>query len=265
MTSVHSNNQEYQSRPLLSKTEGLLLATTASSAILSPLPYIGKSFQQQLNKEIPNNHLFKDSFFNALNISGLDKKGVRIIEAQHCIDAPLEYKLGQQASYNPVSRKILLNTNKIASAGFHELGHAMNNLKSKFGIKYIAKLRLPGYFIAGLMEYYAIFFRNKPKDAPKTFTDKIEDNCGKIAFFAMLPTVIEEAVASYRGINLAKKAGVEKPLIKSMKKIYLKAHTTYSAKAVLGGLAVYASRKIMDYFTRPRPVEEPLQSTFFFR
>ena len=105
------------------------------------------------------------------------------------------------------------------------------------------------------MEYFAIFSRTKPKDAPKNAIDIIEDNCGKIAFLAMLPTVIEEGVASYRGIKLAKKAGVSDTLLKSMKKIYLKAHTNYSGKAVLGGLAVYASRKIMDIFTRPKQIE----------
>ena len=89
----------------------------------------------------------------------------------------------------------------------------------------------------------------------KNLTDIIEDNCGLIAFIAMLPTVLEEGIASLRGLNLAKKAGASKELQKGLKKVYLKAHATYSAKAVLGGLAVYASRKIMDYYTRPRLVE----------
>ena len=259
MSSVYYNGKEYQRQPLLSQTEGLLLATAASSAIVSPLPYIGKSFQKQLNKEIPNNHIFKESFFKALDISGLKEKGVRILEAQYN-EVPLEYKVGQQACYDPFYKKVILNTDKISSAGFHELGHALNALKSKYGVKYLAKLRAPGYLIAGLMEYFAIFSRTKPKDAKRNFTDIIEDNCGKIAFFAMLPTVIEEAIASFRGVNLAKKSGVPEHLIKNMKKIYLKAHPTYSAKAILGGLAVFASRKIMDYFTRPRPVDESLES-----
>ena len=45
MSSVYYNGQEYQRQPLLSQTEGFLLASAASSAIVSPLPYIGKSFQ----------------------------------------------------------------------------------------------------------------------------------------------------------------------------------------------------------------------------
>ena len=248
------NGQVYQQRPPLSSFEGYALASVVSGAILSPLPYLSKSFSNQINKEIPNNHLFKDSFVKAFELSGLKEKGVEVIEAQHA-NVPLTYKLGQNAAYDPFYNKIILNTDKMSSAGFHELGHAMNALKSKYGVKYLAKLRAPGYLIAGLMEYFAIFSRTKPKDAPKNVIDIIEDNCGKIAFLAMLPTVIEEGVASYRGIKLAKKAGVSDTLLKSMKKIYLKAHTTYSGKAVLGGLAVYASRKIMDIFTRPKQIE----------
>lgn len=261
MTSVYYNGQEYQRKPPLSEAEGLALASLASAAILSPLPHIGKNFQKQLNKEIPNNKLFKDCFINSFKLSGLDKKGVTLVEAQHH-NVPLEYKLGQQACYDPMANKVILNTDKISCAGFHELGHALNALKSKYGIKYLAKLRAPGYLIAGLMEYFAIFSRTKPKGAPRNFVDVVEDNCGKIAFLAMMPTVIEEAVASYRGINLAKKSGVPKHLIKNMEKIYLKAHATYSAKAVLGGLAVYVSRKIMDYFTRPKTVDSS-QSIFW--
>lgn len=255
MTSVqYYNGQEYQRRTPLSEMEGFMLASAVSAAIVSPLPYIGKSFEKQLNKEIVNNHLYKDAFEKAFDISGLKDKGVSLVKAQYA-NVPLEYKMGLNAAYDPEYRKVIINTDKMSAAGFHELGHALNALKSKYGIKYLAKLRRPGYAIACLMEYFAIFSRTKPKDAPRNAIDVVEDNCGKIAFLAMLPTVIEEAVASFRGINLAKKSGINDAMIKSMKNIYLKAHTTYSGKAVLGGLAVYASRKIMDYFTRPRPVD----------
>ena len=248
------DGQLYEQRTPLNITEGYLLATAVSGAIVSPLPYIGRSFTKQLNKEIVNNDSYRDSFEKAFDISGLKDKGVSLVKAQYA-NVPAEYKLGLNAAYDPKYKKVIINTDKISAAGFHELGHALNDLSSKYGIKYLAKLRRPGYAIAGLMEYFAVFSRTKPKGAPRNPVDYVEDNCGKIAFLAMLPTVIEEAVASYRGINLAKKSGVNDVLIKSMKKIYFKAHSTYSGKAVLGGLAVYASRKIMDCFTRPKKVD----------
>ena len=255
MTSVYYNGLEYEKRPPLTQAEGFVLASAVSGAILSPLPLIGRPFLNQLKHEEPNNILYKDKFEKAFDLSGLSEKGVRISPAQNLIGYS-DFKLGRNACFIPKSKEVLINTDKISIAGFHELGHALNALKSKYGVKYLAKMRAPGYVIAGLMEYFAIFSRTKPKGAPRSITDIIEDNCGKIAFFAMLPVVAEEAIASIRGVKLAKKTGLEQPFINNMKKLYVKALATYGGRAVLGGLAVFASRKVMDYFTRPRVVEE---------
>ena len=254
MTSVYYNGNEYLTRTPLSEFEGFMLASTVSGAILSPLLYAGKPFEKQLRKEEVNNKVYKDCFLKALNISELDKKGVTIVPAQ-ISSAVNDYTLGKNACYIPKSKQVFINTDKISIAGFHELGHAMNNLMSKYGVKYLAKMRGAGYALAGLMEYFAIFSRTKPKGAPRSFTDVIEDNCGKIAFISMLPIVAEEYIASKRGVKLAKKTGLSEPLINNMKKLYRKALLTYGGRAALGGLAVYASRKIMDYFTRPKLAE----------
>ena len=254
MSIVYYNGNEYKTRTPLNEFEGYLLSTAVSSAILSPLLLAGKPFLNQLKKEEVNNEEYKDKFIKSLSLSELDKNGVEIVHAQYA-DVPQVYKSGKNAAFDPAVNKVIVNTDKISSAGFHELGHAMNALKSKYGVKYLAKLRAPGYAIAGLMEYFAIFSRTKPKGAPRSFSDVIEDNCGKIAFLAMLPIVVEEAVASYRGIKLAKASGLSENLVKNLKKLYSKALLTYGGRAVLGGLAVYASRKIMDAFTRPKPVE----------
>ena len=248
------NGIDYQKRTVLSETEGFILASAVSGAILSPLAYIGKPFANQLKREEVNNYIYNDYFIKAFDKSGLKEKGVGIFPAQY-ITENNAYKQGTNACFIPNTKQVLINTDKISIAGFHELGHALNALKSKFGVKYLAKMRAPGYAIAGIMEYFAIFSRTKPKGASRSITDIIEDNCGKIAFIAMLPVVAEEAIASIRGINLAKSVNMEKTLVNNLKKLYAKAFATYGGRAVLGGLAVYASRKVMDYFTRPKPVE----------
>ena len=75
----------------------------------------------------------------------------------------------------------------------------------------------------------------------------------------MLPTVFEEGMASYKGVQLAKKTGLAKPLINNMKKLYAKALMTYVGHAVGTGLAVGAANIIMQKFTRPKKVEaDPL-------
>ena len=257
MSTIIYNGNEYSTRSQLSEFEGFMHATAVSGAILAPLKYMGKPFINQLQKEEIYNDKYKDSFIKALSNPeiGLSEAGVKVVKAQNIIENN-DYKLGKNACFIPKTKEVLINTDKICCAGFHELGHALNELKSKYGVKFLAKLRKPGYAIAALMEYFAIFSRTKPKGQPRNLTDIIEDNCGKIAFIAMLPIVLEEAIASIRGIKVAKKSGLESSLVNNLKKLYSKALLTYGARAVLGGLAVFASRKIMDYYTRPRPVEK---------
>ncbi len=253
---VYYNGQEYSQRSANEGLAGYFLASAASGAVLAPAAIPSYFAQKQLLKEQINNAQYKDAFIKAHESSGLKAKGVKIIEAQKEFGSNAFIK-GQNAAYihSPAGNVVYINTDKISCAGFHELGHAMNNLMSKYGVKYLQKARKPCYAIAALMEYFAIFSRTKPKGAPRSFTDVIEDNCGKIAFFAMLPVVAEEAIASYRGYNLAKKAGLSKTLLKNVKKMQGTALSTYIAGAALGGLAVYTSRKIMDSFTRPKPAE----------
>ena len=71
-----------------------------------------------------------------------------------------------------------------------------------------------------------------------------------------MPTVIEEAMASYKGVKVARKSGIAEPLIKNMKKLYAKALLTYAGRATATGLAVGAASMIMEKFTRPQRVEE---------
>jgi hypothetical protein len=72
----------------------------------------------------------------------------------------------------------------------------------------------------------------------------------------MLPTVVEEALASYKGIKIAKEAGLAKPQIQNLKKFYGKAWLSYAGYALVAGVAAFLSNKIMDTFTRPKKIEE---------
>lgn len=242
---------------------GFLLASAASSAIMGTMPLFSKPFTKQMKQEHMNNSLYKDALFKSLDISGLKEKGVRIHNTRFSAADLLakdpkqivnkDIKAGLNACYVPSQKIVKLNTDKACISGFHELGHAMNNLKGKF-TNILQKCRYPGYTIAGLMGTVALFSTPKPKEAPKNFEDHIRDNCGKIAFIAMLPTVAEEALASYRGVKLAKKSGLNKSLIKNLKKFYSKALLTYTGNAAITGLAVFAAAKITELFTRPKKI-----------
>lgn len=242
---------------------GYLAASMVSGAIMSTLPLFSKPFKNQLKKEAFNNHLYRDAFEKALKVSGLDKHGVRIVPVQLTDGVGIlpDIMAGKNACYIPATRQIHINTNKISIAGFHEAGHAVNDIVGKTG-KVLSKLRWPGRSFAGLMGTVALFGRRKPKDAPRDSFDVVKDNCGKLAFLAMLPTVFEEGLASHNGIKIAKKTGLSKPLVDNMKKLYKKTLLTYIGHAVLTGLAVGAASMVMDKFTRPKKIE-PERFLFF--
>ena len=243
----------YLPRSREEKEAGLLLASAASALVMGALPYFSKPFQKQIVKEHSNNYLYKDAFIKSIEVSGLDKKGLRLINVTHS-DAYKDIAQGLNACYIPSRKEILLNTEKATISGFHELGHAMNHLDSKIG-KLLQKCRKPGMVIAGFMGSFAFLSRNKPKDSNRDLKDIILDNSGKIAFIAVLPTIIEEAMASFKGVKIAREAGLAESLVKNLKSIYSKAFMSYAGYGLLAGFSVYVVGKIMEKFTRPKEIK----------
>lgn len=260
------NGDIYRSRSRDEAQIGAVAASVASALIMAVLPSFSNPFLKQMKKEHVNNHLYKDAFFKSVENSGLREKGLLIVDTKFVSEEERklyesgksviagDIKAGLNACYMPNQRAIRLNTDKATISGFHELGHAMNNLKGRFG-RILQKCRVPGYTIAGLMGSVALLSRPKPKEAEMNTADFIMDNCGTIAFAGMLPTVAEEALASYNGIKLAKQAGLAEPLVKNLKRFYGKALLSYVGYAVLTGLSVFAASKIMQLFTRPKKIE----------
>ena len=242
----------YVQRSQTEAETGYLLATVASAVIMkSLLPSFSNPFLKQMTKEHSNNHLYKDYFIKSIEISGLREKGLELV---HNANPNTDVGKGLNAFYSPNNSEIVLNTEKATITGFHELGHAFNHLKSKTG-KILQYLRRPGYAIAGMMGTLALLSRTKPKESDRDLKDVVQDNCGKIAFVAMLPTVAEEALASYNGIKLAKQSGLSDALLRNLKKFYGKALLSYIGYAVLTGLSVFVTSKITEKFTRPKKIE----------
>jgi len=258
--SFYYNGSRYVPRSERDQWTGYMLASLASWGAYKMLPHFAKPSLSQIQKEEKFNDEYKKAMDTAYVKSGLKEHGVQIQPAQYDMYVS-DYSLGKNACYEPLSRKIKLNTDKAASLSFHEMGHAMNHLMGKSS-KFLQKMRMPGLYIAALMEWFAVFSRTKPKEAQRNFKDWVEDNCGKIAFLSLMPVVAEEAIASHKGIKLAKSANLSKPLVQNLKKLYSRALLTYGARAAIGGLAVFASRKIMDYYTFPQKVDDPIYELF---
>ncbi len=114
----------------------------------------------------------------------------------------------------------------------HELGHATNFEKSTI-MKGMQKLRVVGAFAP-----MAIAYLNRASgpdtDGKKNFWER---NAGTIGFCAFLPTIIEEAAASIRGIKAAKETLGSKANLKVLKKNYLLAWATYVLAGIGTGIA----------------------------
>lgn len=114
----------------------------------------------------------------------------------------------------------------------HELGHATNFEKS-FVMKGLQKMRVVGAF-APMAIAYLNRASGERSDGKKNFWER---NAGTIGFSAFLPTIIEEAAASIRGINAAKKTLGAGANLKVLKKNYLLAWATYVLAGVGTGIA----------------------------
>lgn len=245
------NNYYYQSRDARNAEVGYWVATAATGLLYKALPSFSNPFLKQMTKEHANNHLYRDAFIKSVKNSGLIEKGLQVVNVTNPMS---DIGRGLNACFVPKTKQIMLNTEKATISGFHELGHAVNNMKGGFG-SVLQKLRGPGMALAGIMGSVALLSRNKPKEEKRNFKDWILDNCGKIAFIGMLPTVAEETLASVRGIKMAKEAGLGKPLIQNLKKFYGKALLSYGGYALVTGVSVFLASKIMETFTRPKKVQ----------
>ncbi len=156
---------------------------------------------------------------------------------------------GKNAFYHTISKQLLINKKEFSFAGFHELGHAINaNMNpwtnalhwGRHGFAFLAPVAL----VVGLLK------EKKPEgEKPKNFMDKVEtftkDNCGKVVFMAMVPTLAEEGLASINGHKLAK--SVLKPdLLKKLAKTNALAWGTYFASAVAMGVGANLAVKVKD-------------------
>lgn len=262
----YQNKPAYEQRSRSDAEAGYILASAASAIVMGALPYFSKPFIKQIKNEHANNHLYRDAFIKSVRDSGLVEKGLTL-EHYGLSNSDLakvgtrlessivnkDLKLGLNACYVPDTKTIRLNIDKASIAGFHELGHAKNHLEKGFG-HFMQKCRKPGMILAGIMGSIALLSRNKPKDAKRDFGDFIQDNCGKLAVLGILPTVIEESMASYKGVKMAKRAGLQKDLVKNLRKFYGKALLSYGGYALITGLSVFAASKIMEKFTRPKKI-----------
>jgi len=147
-------------------------------------------------------------FFSAINtnIKNIGNKFVNYIKES--LDLVGAAKKGKNAFFNPANNQIMINSEKLGTAGFHEIGHAINFNNSKFW-RAMQKIRPVSMFAPAVILAISLFKRKKAEgEQPQGFFDKtttfIKNNAGKLAGLSMLPIVAEELKATQRGNALAK-------------------------------------------------------------
>lgn len=193
--------------------------------------------------------IFKDIFKNkSLNLYQ------KYTEMMH---API--KEGFNACFSPILNKVMINTEKIGLAGFHEIGHAMNFNNSKFwkSLHMCNALKVPS-ILMGLFTSIALLKRKKVDgEQPQGFFDKaatfIKENIGKLTLLGMVPVVAEEVKATMRGNKLAKEI-LSPENYKKVVKLNRYGATTYVGLALLMSGGAYLANKIKDSIAKPKKI-----------
>lgn len=232
-------------------------ATFASRGLVAVIP-------NALNATLDENNLIKSKLDEVLTKTGLDSKGVKIKYipenlqildfrdefSKKIMPSPLEQvRQGKNAFFNPKTGEILLPESKMAGAGFHEIGHAMNKHFSKYG-KILQKCR-PLMVLVAVPNLIGVFSKNKKAEDGKELstgakiTNFIRNNAGKLSLACMAPTLIEEAMASAKGQKLAK--GLLSPeMFKKVAKGNKIGFLTYAVQAAGVALASWTAVKVKD-------------------
>ncbi len=164
---------------------------------------------------------------------------------------------GRNAIFLPKTNEVAVNIEKLGTAAFHEMGHAVNHNFSKFW-KSMQKLRMPCGIAGGLFGTVALLKRKKVEgEEPKGFFDKtttfIKNNVGKLTLAAFAPIVAEELMATYRGNKMAKKV-LSPELFKKVQKTNRFGAMTYIATGVGAALVAVVGSKVRDAIAKPKEV-----------
>ncbi len=199
------------------------------------------AYKLSAGKEFADGATVKKMAEGMKNKNGLDvaieyitPKNMGKIGAKYGVGGMLdEVARGQNAFYMDI-KKLAVAPDSKPSLILHELGHAVNAKKP------LTKLLQSSRMIAPYAPT-AILFASQlvpdKKDGKPSFFKKYG---GVLGFMAFLPTIIEEAMASGRGIKAAKSALGKSPAIKTLAKNYGFALATY----IISGIALGVSTKI---------------------
>ena len=162
---------------------------------------------------------------------------------------------GNNASFHSGSNNVFVNKDAMGFSAFHEMGHAVN-ANSKDALKTLSIGRHFAAFAVPFLLAAALIKKRKPEssDEPRSTQRRknfLKDNIGLITFGCMLPTVVEEGLASINGAKLAKKV-LNPQEIKKLNITNTKAWSTYLLGATLVSICAQLAVKVKDRLVPPK-------------
>lgn len=236
-------NQAFENSGLKSKSAELIDISKIvdvndyNSSLLFPeeniIEYIRKEAQQNPIGKILNKTKAGKEFLENTEISPMAKMLAK----------------GKNAAALIYTNKIILDSEKIGMASFHEMGHLMNRNFSRIG-KLLQTTRIPLLLTTSILPTFALLTNKRSADNPpvtawqktKTF---IKENIGKLTTLAFVPIIAEEIMASVKGQKLAKSV-LPKELMKNVSRTHMLSTTSYIATALITGVGAFVANKVRD-------------------
>lgn len=221
------------------KTLGLAaLLQVVASALQKGSSYLSKKLSAGMEFTTPQNvvKVARDMIHsNNLNITAafIDQSNKNQFIARYGLNKELDNVAKGLNAFYVDKLKLAVAPKSKPSLILHELGHAANT-KNVFTKLLQKSRRYAGYAPMALL--IANGMLSNKNDGKKSF---IERNAGILGFCAFLPTIIEEGLASFKGIKAAKKVLGNVSNLKVLKKNYALALGTY----ILAGIGLGVASK----------------------
>ena len=226
--------------------QGIAILLTKASEWCGKKLMQGKEFTSRENVEkIASKMLSDNKLDKTVAVEFIDKTNAAQVAAKYSksgINILWELEpvaKGQNAFYTD-HLKLAVAPKSKPSLILHELGHAITAHKGKF-LKFLQKSRI---YAASVPT--ALVFLNSAAKKPNGEKTFIEKHAFALGFLGFLPTILEEGLASLRGINAAKqvKKAVDKTMnLKPLKRNYAFAWLTYVIAGL--GLGVAAKQSVL--------------------
>ena len=287
---ITKGGKTYEKPSIPISVAAFIAANTAGSVVYGGINKLGSKPFESVLKNIDNIDIdvFKRAADEAFNSSGLSKKGVTVVDGvfenynivrdsineallswknkipflrnikdQQVIEQTRSVLEGKNAFYVKHNKQILINKDKLGIALFHEMGHALNYNKAGLG-NILIKMKSPFSLLIPIAVLTALCKRKKAdgEESQGVFdktTTFIKNNCGKLAFLGMLPSVLEEGLASIKGAKLAKNF-LSAENLKTLNKFNSKTWLTYLSLAVGSGLCAVTASKVRDFIAHPKEI-----------